>query len=129
MTFFEKLKRDWSSKKACPPVSFSQSVLDDYDLHMLIQNEVNAIRPNLQALRPAIKEVYIRLGGNYENAKTIFQTIGSYWIGTRLDQTDLPGPDAYLRPKILDMSKDFLAKAFDDFFADLPNVPTIRTDD
>jgi len=107
-----------------------QSILDDYDLHMLIQGELNAIKPNLDKIRPAIKEIYIRLGGNHDNAKLIVQKIAGHWIKDRLENEDLPGPiDSYIKPKVLEMANTFIGKAFDDFFAEGSNVSTSGADD
>jgi hypothetical protein len=110
--------REWLERRRPKPTTPVSNILDDYDLQMLIQTELAAIRPNIRKLRKAIKETYIELGGSGQNARRIVQLVGTYWIERRLEQVDLPGPDALIKPKVIEMAQQFIGEAFDDFFAE-----------
>lgn len=124
---FGKL-RDWWRRRfkgSPPPVS---DLSQDYDFQMLIQTELAALKANKSQIRKIVRDGYIQLGGNPENAKQIVTIILVNWLDKKLGQRDLFGPDEYIKPQILKFAGEFIGKAFDDFFTDNPNVPFTRID-
>lgn len=68
-------------------------------------------------LVPALVRQYVAAGGNLANANRIVQIRVDQWLAEQLQAVDLPGPDAWVVPKIREVVVTLVAKKFAEFTA------------
>jgi hypothetical protein len=63
-------------------------------------------------LLPALVDSYVRTGGDLEKANRVTQIAVDGWLSQLLSTVDLPGPDAYIIPKIRQLVVSLVDRKF-----------------
>lgn len=94
----------------------SNSITDNFELRRLILIEFESLRTNASLLSKVLAEAYIASGGNAQNARMIWVLATEEFARRKIEKIDFPGPDALIKPRLLEIVKQLAGEAFDDFF-------------